>query len=154
LNSSAALLAALVILAVGAAPAESQINVTGGVAYTNALEGQWGIDARLGLDPPMFPLGAFAGADYFPAECLERCSLWGWRVGLILHPAASALQPFLTGAYIGRERRLVDRTLQRTGLSLGVGFRVEFGLRMRAAVTREFLGEGLDQWIVRIGVGL
>lgn len=115
------LLLALGLLAVGASSAEGQLNLTGGVSYAEALEGQWGLDARVELDPPMLPIGVFAGADYFFARCGEECSLWGWRARAIFHLATPVLQPYLTGAYVGRKWEEGNEKLNRTGLSLGPG---------------------------------
>jgi len=144
---------ALGLLAVGASSAEGQLNLTGGVSYAEALEGQWGIDARLELDPPMLPIGVFAGADYFFARCSEECSLWGWRAGATFHIATPVIQPYLTGAYVGRKWKDGNEELDRTGLSIGAGIRVSLRLRIQAEATREFLGGDLDQWVFRIGLG-
>ncbi len=153
MNTSKVLFAALAIFAVGISTAEGQLNLVGGVSYAEALEGQWGIDARLGLDPPMLPVGAFLGADYFPASCDVDCSLWGWRAGVTLHTSTPAIQPFLTGAYVGRKWERGDEDMDKTGISLGVGLRLAFRFLIRAEATREFLGGDLNQWVLRVNLG-
>ena len=148
------LLVSVVFTAFGASQAEGQLSLVGGAAYTEALEGQWGIDARLGVDPPMLPIGFFGGADYFFADCSQDCSLWGWRLGAILHTATPGIQPYLTGAYLAREVERGGSAEKRIGVALGAGLRVRAGFRIQAEATWEFLGGGLDHWVVRIGFGL
>ncbi len=148
------ILLVLGLSAVAAASAEGQLNLTGGVSYAEALEGQWGIDARLGLDLPMLPIGVFGGADYFFAGCSEECSLWGWRAGAVFRFATPVFQPYLTGAYVGRKWEVGNEELDRTGLSMGAGIRMGLKIRIQAEANREFLGGDLDQWVFRIGLGL
>jgi hypothetical protein len=100
------------------------------------------------------PLGVFGGADYYPASCEKSCSLWGYRVGAILHSSASTVQPYLTGGYVVRERKLDDTSEKRFGLAVGAGLRTTKGLRVQAEATWEFLGDDLNRWVVRIGLGL
>ena len=154
MKTSRVLFSALALLAAATSSAECQLNLMGGVSYAGALEGQWGIDARLGLDPPILPVGAFVGADYFLASCDVDCSLWGWRAGAILHSSAPAVQPYLTGAYVGRKWERGEENMDKTGISLGAGVRMGAGFRIQAEVTREFLGDDLNQWVLRIGLDL
>jgi len=102
----------------------------------------------------MFPIGFFAGVDYFFTDCEEECRLWGWRAGAILHTGTPVVQPYLTGAYLERELEEGDSSQKRTGLAFGAGLRVKAALRAQAEVTWELLGGKLDQWVFRIGLGL
>jgi len=144
----------LLLLAWTPHPGQGQLSLVAGAAYTQDLQGQYGVDARLGFDPPMLPVGVFAGADYFPARCDGGCKLWGYRAGAILHTSTPGFQPYITGAYLVRERRLGDEAEKRFGMALGVGLRVTAGIRAQAEATWENLGGGLSHWVVRIGLGL
>jgi hypothetical protein len=151
---SAPLLLPLVSLFLSPSVGLGQLHFVAGAAYTHDLDGQLGIDARLNLDPPVLPVGGFVGADYFLADCAEGCALWGYRAGIILHSATPGFQPYLTGAYLVRERELSDTSEKRGGMALGVGFRMTTGIRIHAEATREFLGGGLDYFVFRVGLGL
>lgn len=144
----------LLLLASGPSGGQGQLNLVGGVAHTEDLGGQWGADLRLGLDPPGMPIGFFAGADYFPASCARSCSLWGYRVGAIMHSSMPAVQPYLTGGYMVRERKYDDTGGRRVGLSLGGGLRTTRGIRVQAEATWEFLGDAGQHWVIRVGLGL
>jgi len=148
------LILASALWAIGVSPAECQLTLIGGVSYTEAEGGQWGIDGRLGLDSALLPIGFFGGADYFPSRCDVECGFWGWRLGLTLHPPSRTFQPFLSGAVLGREWTVPEGDLERTGMALGAGFRVDAGRWILAEATWEFLGEGFDQGVFRIGLGL
>jgi len=144
----------LCFLAVCPSRTEGQLSLVTSVAYTEALEGQWGIDGRIGVDLPSLPVGFFGGADYFFADCREACSLWGWRVGAIIHTATRVAQPYLTGAYLEREMEEGDVSHRHHGLAFGAGIRVKAVLKIQAEATWEFLGGKLNQWVFRIGLGL
>jgi hypothetical protein len=147
------LLIPLVGLAFLAGPAEGQLTLAWSGVFTEALGGQWGGDVRLGVEPPLSPVGVFGGADYFFTECPETCGLWGWRVGGIVKSTNPVLQPYLTGALLVRELETGDTVGKREGLSLGIGLRLSFGLMVQGEITREFLGEPLDHWVFRVGIG-
>ena len=133
---------------------EGQLSLVGSAVYTEALQGQWGIDGRLGVDLSALPVGFFGGVDYFFADCQEACSLWGWRAGAILHTATPVVQPYLTGAYLERVLEERDASQRHLGLAFGGGIRVEAALQIQAEATWEFLGGKLNQWVFRIGLGL
>ena len=135
-------------------PGHGQLSLVAGAVHTKDLGGQTGVDARLGLDPPLMPVGVFVGADYFPARCDPGCKLWGYRAGAILHTSTPGIQPYISGAYLVRERRLGDETEKRFGMALGAGFRVTTGFRIQAEATWESLGGSLDHWVFRIGLGI
>lgn len=131
-----------------------QLNLNAGASYAEALGGQWGIEGRIGFYPPALPVDLFGGVEYFLADCEEDCSLWGWRMGANLHTGTPGLQPFLSGSYVGRKWERGSRRLDRTGVALGAGLRVGVGkLRVQAEVSREFLGDDLNQWVFRVGSG-
>ena len=154
MRTSITLFLAIGLVGIGASSVEGQLNLNAGLSYAEALEGQWGVEARVVVSPPGFPVDLFGGADYFFSQCDEECSLWGWRAGANLRMATPSLQPYLTGAYVGRKWELGDRRLDRTGLALGGGIRVGLGkLRIYTEITREFLGNDLNQWVFRIGLG-
>jgi hypothetical protein len=144
-----------VLLFGGAAtPSEGQLNLNLGAAYAEALDGQWGIEARIDSYPLAMPMTLFAGGEYFFASCDEDCGLWGWRVGGLIRSTTPGFQPFLSGAWVGREWERGERELSETGISLGVGFRITvWKLGIRAEASREFLGGDLDQWVFRLGTG-
>jgi hypothetical protein len=144
----------LLLFLVGATPAEGQFNLNAGASYAEALGGQWGIEGRIGYYPPGLPMDFFGGAEYFFTDCQEDCSLWGWRLGGVLRTTTPGLQPFFSGALVGREWERGERELSKTGLALGAGFRMTvWKLGIRAEVAREFLGGDLDQWVFRLGTG-
>jgi hypothetical protein len=153
-NTSFLLPFILLLLAFAPLPGQGQVNLVAGAAYTEDLKGQMGVDLRLGVDPPMLPVGVFVGVDYFPARCDQECRLWSYRVGAILHTSTPGFQPYVTGAYLVRERELGGTTRKRVGMALGIGFRVTTGLRIQGEATWEFLGGDLNHWVVRIGLGL
>lgn len=144
----------LFFLAWNPLPGQAQLSLVAGAVHTKDLGGQTGVDARLGFDPPMIPVGFFAGADYFPASCDQGCKLWGYRAGAILHTSTPGLQPYVTGAYLVRERSLGDEAEKRFGMALGAGFRVTTGFRIQAEATWESLGGALNHWVFRIGLGI
>jgi hypothetical protein len=144
----------LLLLILGPSSAQGQLNLVGGVAHTQDLGGQWGADLRLGLDPPGIPIGFFGGADYFPASCEKSCSLWGYRVGAIMHSSTPAVQPYLTGGYVVRERKHDAIAGQHVGLAVGAGLRTTKGIRVQAEATWEFLGDAVRHWVIRVGLGL
>ena len=143
----------LLCLALLADPVEGQITLVWSGVYTEALGGQWGGDVRLGIEPPLSPVGVFGGADYFATECPDHCGLWGWRVGGTVRSTTPGLQPFLTGAFLVRELEEGDTAAKNEGLSLGAGLRLSLGFVIQGEVTREFLGEPLDHWVFRVGIG-
>jgi hypothetical protein len=130
------------------------LGLVAGVARTEDFGGQWGADFRIALDPPGLPIGLFGGADYFPASCEKSCSLWGYRIGAIFHSSTPAVQPYLTGGYVVREREFDDTSEKRVGLALGAGLRTMKALRIQAEATWEFMGNGLRKWVFRVGLGL
>ncbi len=142
------------LLALAPSSLGGQLNLVAGAAHTQDLGGQWGADFRVGLDPPGMPVGIFGGADYFPGSCQKSCSLWGYRIGAILHPSTPAIQPYLTGAYVVRERHLDDTVEKRVGLAVGVGLRTTRGIRVQVEAGWEVLGNDLRYWVVRVGLGL
>jgi hypothetical protein len=134
--------------------AQRHINLNFGGSYAEALGGQFGVEARLGYYPLEKPADFFIGGDYFFADCREGCSLWGWRLGAHLHPAKWTSYPFLSGSLGGREWKRGEKRFSPEGFSLGAGYRKIVGkLRIQIEVSREFLGEELDQWVFRIGTG-
>jgi hypothetical protein len=147
------LILATAILAGTAATVEGQISLHAGVSYAEALGGQWGADARLGYHFISLPVEVFAGADYFPADCEEECSLWGWRLGGDLRFPIPGVTPYLSGAWVHREWERGAGSLNKEGVSLGIGISLELGLRIRAEASREFLGGDLDQVVFRMGLG-
>jgi hypothetical protein len=147
-------LLATAILAVTATSAESQVSLHAGATHAEALGGQWGADARLGYNFIALPVEVFAGADYFLAGCEEDCGLWGWRLGGDLRFPIPGATPYVTGAWVHRERELGTVTKEKEGIALGVGISVDFGFRIRAEVCREFLGGDLEQLVFRVGLGL
>jgi hypothetical protein len=144
------------ILAIGTSPAHGQrhVNLNGGGSYAEALGGQFGLEARLGYYPSNQPIDIFVGGDYYFASCKEDCSLWGWRFGAHLHPSTPGSYPFVSGAFGGREWERGVESSSRTGFSVGAGYRLMLGkVRFQVEISREFLGEDLDQWVFRIGTG-
>lgn len=150
--SASLLLVAL--LAQGPTPCRGQVNLVGGLVHTQDLGGQWGADLRLGIDPPALPVGVFGGVDYFPASCEKSCSLWGYRFGMIFHSSAPVIQPYLTGGYVVRERKLGSSSGKRIGIAIGGGVRTTKGIRVQVEGTWEFLGRGFHRGVFRIGLGL
>ncbi len=148
------LVATLILFAVAAHPCSGQLTIVGGVAHTQDLEGQWGADVRFGIDPPGLPIGGFVGADYFLTNCPVNCGLRGHRVGVIFRTSAPVIQPYLTGAYVVRDREYEDVSERRAGPALGAGLRVATVIKIRAEATWEFLGGKLNHWVFRIGLGL
>ena len=153
-NVPLSLLFGLVLVAWTPLPGHGQLSLVAGAVHTKDLGGQTGVDARLALDPPLLPVGVFIGADYFPARCDPGCKLWGYRAGAILHTSTPGLQPYVTGAYLVRERRLGDEAVKRFGMALGAGLRVTTGFRIQAEATWESLGGTLNHWVFRIGLGI
>jgi hypothetical protein len=146
------LLQVLVFLAVS--PVQGQLNLNGGATYAETLGGQWGIEARIAVYPYGLPADFFAGADYFFTDCEEDCGLWGARVGGHLSLSDTRLSPFLSGAFVRRSWESGARNRTPTGWSAGAGFRlVVWKVRIQAELSREFLGEKLDQWVIRLGTG-
>ncbi len=139
-----------------ASPGEAQrhLNVNLGGSFAETLGGQFGVEARIGYSPSGKPADFFVGGDYFFADCREDCSLWGWRAGAHLHPSRPGSYPFISGAFGGREWERGEKSMKRTGVSLGVGYRkTVWKLRIQAEIAREFLGKELNQWVFRIGTG-
>jgi hypothetical protein len=142
----------LTLLAVS--PVEGQLNLNGGATFSEALGGQWGIEGRIGVYPYGLPADFFVGADYFFTDCDEDCGLWGARVGGHLSLSTTGLRPFLSGSFVRRSWESGNRARTPTGWSVGTGVRVGFWkLSLQAELSREFLGEDLDRWVVRIGTG-
>lgn len=63
-----------------------------------------------------------------------------------------AVSPYFTGALVGRKWELGTESLSKQGLSAGFGVSVKFGLSVFGEVNREFLGDDLDQWVMRVGL--
>jgi hypothetical protein len=140
-------------LVVDPSAASGQVTVAAGIAQTQALGGQRGGDLRVAFMPPLLPVGFFAGVDYFFTDCAEDCSLWGYRIGGLLHTGTPAFQPFLSGGYVVRDLETDGVDSRRSGIALGVGLRVGVGVSLYGEVSREFLGGPLDDWVFRIGLG-
>ena len=153
-NPPLALVAALLFWAVFPSPASGQLTLVGGVAHTRDLGGQWGADIRVGVDPPGLPLGVFVGADYFLTSCTEDCGLRGFRAGAILRSSVPVIQPYFTGAYVVRDRKLGDESKRWMGPAVGAGLRVTAGIKIQAEATWEFFGDELNRWVFRVGLGL
>ncbi len=140
-------------LALAFTPAQGQLEVWAGATYAEALDGQWGGDARLSYTFPALPVSVFAGGDYFLADCDEECSLWGWRFGGNLRVPFLGLTPYASGAWVNRKWESGDRIAEKEGLALGVGLSLGLGLRVQVEASREFLGGDLDQWLLRASLG-
>lgn len=141
------------ILASATVSAEGQLSLYAGGSYAEALGGQWGADVRLAYNFIVLPVEAFAGADYFLTDCEDPCGLWGWRIGGDLRFPIPGVTPFLSGAWVYREWELGLESLENRGLAIGGGISIDLGIRIRAEASREFLGEDLDQFVVRVGLG-
>jgi hypothetical protein len=145
---------AFLLATVAPASGQRHINLNLGGSYAEALGGQFGIEARLGFYPSKRPVDLFVGGDYFFASCREDCSLWGWRIGAHLHPSNPSSYPFLSAAFGGRELKRGEESWNRSGVSVGAGYRFTVGkFRIQAEIAREFLGKELDQWVIRLGTG-
>jgi len=132
----------------------AQLKFSAGIAQTGALGGQTGGDLRVGLEPPLLPVGLFAGADYFLANCSDDCSLWGYRVGGVLRTGTPLFRPYLSAGWVVRKMDVGGQDSERDGLAVGAGVRVGAGFSVYGEVTREFLGGPLNKWVVRVGLGL
>ena len=152
MKRSCPLFLVLALLAGTATTAQSQVSVSAGAAYAEALDGKWGVDGRLSFDFPVFPLGVFAGADYFWTSCDEDCSLWGWNLGGKLRLPFPIVSPYVTGALVGRKWERGSESLDTQGMSAGVGADIKFALKLFGEVNREFLGDDLDQWVIKVGL--
>ncbi|MBT8398737.1 MAG: hypothetical protein HKO65_20030 [Gemmatimonadetes bacterium] len=153
-NHSFAIAATLLILAAAPIPCSGQLILVGGLVQTKDLDGQWGADVRFGFDPPGIPVGIFMGADYFLTRCTTNCSLRGFRAGAILHSSAPVIQPYLSGAYVVRERELAETSERLVGPAVGAGLRVTTGIKIQVEAVWEFFGGGANQWVFRVGLGL
>jgi opacity protein-like surface antigen len=71
-----------------------------------------------------------------------------------MYSSTPVIQPYLTGGYVVRERKVNDASEKRVGMAVGVGLRTTETLRVQVEATWEFLGHRLNQWVVRIGLGL
>ena len=153
-KNSAMLIGACALLLALPLSVQGQLTLNGGVVKTEALGGQWGGDVRLSLDPPGLPVGGYLGADYFLADCSGGCGLWGWRAGAIFQIGTPAVKPYITGAYVIRELERGGSVSHLEGMALGVGVRVNAGIRLFAEASQEFMGDELKGWFLRIGLGL
>ena len=135
-------------------PAQAQLGLWVGGAHAEAMGGQWGADALLAYNLLALPVEVFGGVDYFVARCDRDCGLWGWRVGGNLRFSIPGVTPYLAGAWVRREWELEVAKERREGLAVGAGVSIDFGLRIRGEVHREFLGGDLDRFVFRISLGL
>lgn len=141
------------ILASAPVSAEGQLSLYAGGAYAEALGGQWGADVRLAYNFIVLPVGVFTGADYFLTDCEDPCGLWGWWIGGDLRFPIPGVTPFLSGAWVHREWESGLEGLENRGPAIGFGINIDLGIRIRAEASREFLGDDLDQFVVRVGLG-
>lgn len=146
------LLLAFSLILISTSSVEGQLSLSAGGAYAEALDGQWGLDGVMSFGIPAFPADVFAGADYFWTSCDEDCSLWGWRLGGRVRFPVPVVSPYFTGALVGRKWELGNESLSEQGLSAGLGVSVKFGFSVFGEVNREFLGDDLDQWVMRVGL--
>jgi len=153
MNFFRSVLLALTLLGIAATPSHGQLQLWVGGAYTEALGGQWGGDARLAYNFVALPLEVFGGGDYFVTECEESCSLRGWRVGGNLRFPIPGLTPYVSGAWVWRDWEVGVAKPKKEGLALGAGVSLEFGIRIQAEASREFLGGELDKLMFRVALG-
>lgn len=148
----ASLLLSLAFLGSTHTSVEGQLTLEAGISYAEALGGQWGGDVRLGYGLMASPAAVFIGADYYLADCEQRCGLWGWRIGGTLDIPIPWVTPYALGAWVHREKEFGAASREKEGLALGVGVGLDLGRLIRGEVHREFLGGDLDQLVFKVGV--
>ena len=169
------LMAFALVLGVFAAPqaAEAQLPISFGVHVANATDveigtsdsGNFGLGARVGIDPPLLPLAFYLNADYFFVDC-ESIDCGYQNVGLDANFNFLPLPIFNVYATGGVLFRRVsaegtagpftfDTSEVFTGFSLGAGVSFNFIASAYLEVRNEFFADedGGNQILVRLGLG-
>lgn len=157
------LVAAAAILAVGAlAPgkAEAQLKFGAHVAYLNdginSEDGEFGLGARVGIDPPLIPFSFWAHGDYYFPDCGEfDCGYQTFGADAVFSPLPfPVISPFLSGGVLFRRASFEGNSSTEPGFAAGVG--VTFGALVNGIVEirREFFAdeEGGNLWVARAGI--
>ena len=95
--------------------------------------------------------------EWFSPSCQEGndgCSLWGGSLDVNARLPIPIVRPYLTGGWSFREFGLGGDggDVSKNGLNLGGGLDVNLGIRIFADGRYEWLGEGYDGVVVRLGL--
>jgi len=74
--------------------------------------------------------------------------------GVIAAEQDVTVYPEVTAKVMRIEADLGDTVEKRVGLAVGAGLRTTRGIRVQVEAGWEVLGKGLQQWVVRLGLGL
>ncbi len=137
--------------------ASAQFFLGGHAAYTDYQDGGLGGGIRAGWDLPVLPIDVLGVVEWFSPSCQEGndgCSLWGGSLDVNARLPIPIVRPYLTGGWSFREFGLGGDggDVSKNGLNLGGGLDVNLGIRIFADGRYEWLGEGYDGVVVRLGL--
>ena len=124
---------------------------------TGGNDGAFGLGARVGINPPLFPLAFYATGDVFFPDCgTADC---GYQTaGLAANFSFLPLPIFnlyATGGAVLRRFSVEDVSNTYTGVQLGAGVSFNFIASAYLEVVNEFVGDdgGGNQLMIRLGLG-
>lgn len=131
------------------------------MAYAvDTFGGTTGVGGQIGYDFIGLPVEVFGGGEYFFPDCdIESCSFWGGYLEGQLRLPFPLVRPYGLAGFTYRSfenLRTSEDTVDSSsagGLAAGGGLDLNLlALRVFVDARYEFLGDPVEQWVVRVGL--
>lgn len=139
-------------IALSAVSADAQVKLGGHAALMAGVDevvlagqgvgvpdGNFGLGARLMLDPPLFPLALVGSATYYFDSAADEASVWTATLAGQLRIPLPVVKPYLTGGWQLRPDDVTGNS--QNGPMLGAGVQFDLSLSFFLEGTYEFADE-------------
>ena len=108
-----------------------------GISDVQALDGSFGVGARVALQPPLLPVGLVGqGVYYFPDG--DDVSYQTYSIAAQLRLPLPVFSPYAIGGWQFRRTSIADDSETTDGLMVGAGIQLNLGLSLFLEGTLEF----------------
>lgn len=142
------LLLSLTVVAASVAlaqPASAQLPIKYGIQgavqtavdEATALDGTFGLGARVALQPPVLPIGVVGQGVYYFPDC-DDCSYLTYSLAAQLRIPLPMLSPYAIGGWQFRRTSAGDDSNTESGPMVGIGVQLNLGVSLFLEGTMEF----------------